>query len=293
MVGHFYLIFHKSRKLCTFPMSPSPTYLSKAAAAAALIFLLFSAPCLSDPRTSQAAFICNTNITAAASARSTFIANFQAAMAAITPIIAVRRSARVIEGSDNASIVYAFGQCMADLSQSDCDLCFAQCRIQILRCLPFQLTTRSGRNYLDGCYLRYDDYDFYPEVLSRSDTTACNATSYAGNRAAFSANVRMLIRNLTAMAPSNGGFYASSSSNGGNATNATAYGLAQCWEYVNRSSCRMCLENAASNITSCLPMVEGRSVRSGCYLRYSTYRFYNNSAAPTAPSSGGGMLVLS
>lgn len=132
------------------------------------------------------------------------------------------------------------------------------------------------QNYLDGCYLRYDDYDFYPEVLSRIDTTACNATSYAGNKAVFSANVGKLIRNLTAMAPRNGGFYASSFSNGGNATNAMACG----WR-------------AASDIISCLPTVESRSVWSGCYLRYSTYRFYNNSAAPTAPSSGGVMLILS
>lgn len=128
----------------------------------ALLLLLMScsafiAPSLADPRIAQAALIC-TNHTAPAAARSPFIANFLSAMDAVTPQISARRYARVVVtgGTDplNASSVYAFGQCLRDLSKSDCDLCFATCKTQILRCLPFQRTTRGGRNFLDGCYLR-------------------------------------------------------------------------------------------------------------------------------------------
>lgn len=117
----------------------------------------FIAPSLADPRTAQAALICS-NHTASAAARSPFIANFLSAMDAVTPQISASQYARVVVtgGTDppNASSVYAFGQCLRDLSKSDCDLCFATCKTQILRCLPFQKATRGGRNFLDGCYLR-------------------------------------------------------------------------------------------------------------------------------------------
>ena len=58
------------------------------------------------------------------------------------------------------------------------------------------------------------------------------------------------------------------------------FGLAQCWEFVNGTACEDCLANAVLKIRSCTPKEEGRVLNAGCYLRYSTEKFYYNSTQP-------------
>ncbi|KAF8390450.1 hypothetical protein HHK36_024976 [Tetracentron sinense] len=239
----------------------------------------------SDPRATEAALICG-NSFAALPDRRTFIANFLMAMDSLTPQIASQRFASTVNGTGN-NTVYAFGECMRDLSQKDCNLCFAQCKTQILRCLPFQRANRVGRLFFDGCYLRYDDYEFFKEALSAEDRTVCGNSTFGGNRTTFRPNTIELVRNLSAEAQKNNGFFVGSVNRG----NSTVFGLAQCWKLVNGSSCGKCLENAVSMIGSCLPKEEGRVLNTGCYLRYSTHRFYNNSEGDT-PGGGGGRRHL-
>lgn len=174
---------------------------------------------------------------------------------------------------------------MGDLSKADCDLCFAQCKTQILKCLPFQKATRGGRNFFDGCYLRYDDFDFFQDALSPEDRAVCGVRDFHGNRTAFASNVVGLMRNLSFEAQKNDGFSVGFVDKG----NSTAYGLVQCWKSINASSCERCLENAVEKVGSCLPKEEGRVLNAGCYLRYSIQKFYNNSATD---SSGGGQGEL-
>ncbi|XP_009392180.2 cysteine-rich receptor-like protein kinase 3 [Musa acuminata AAA Group] len=248
-------------------------------------------PSLSDPRTSQAALIC-TNHTASAAARSSFVANFLSAMDAVTPQITARQYARVVvtggSNPDNASAVYAFGQCMKDLSKADCDMCFATCKTQILKCLPFQKATRGGRNFLDGCYLRYDEYEFFGEALSQDDRVICSDQEFTGNTTAFTENTKNLVKKLSTEAPRNDGFLVGSVEAG----NSSVYGLGQCWEFVNKSSCEKCLLNARKTINSCIPKQEGRVLNSGCYMRYSISRFYNNSGTDAAGGGGGHLAVI-
>ncbi|KAK0574416.1 hypothetical protein LWI29_023366 [Acer saccharum] len=255
-----------------------------------LIFFSFSAkPSLCEPRATQAAMICS-NRTASMSQRQNFISNFLATMDAVTPLIATQRYATVVNGTGNTT-VYTFGECMKDLSRNDCNLCFAQCKTQILRCLPFQLARRGGRVFFDGCYLRYDDYDFFNETLSSNDTTVCGKTEFgSGNKTVFGDNAIELVRNLSAEAVKNDGFFVGSVSR----SDVSVFGLAQCWEpltAMNVSACEDCLLNAVSRIRSCIPMEEGRALNAGCYLRYSTQRFYNNSSDPV-PVNGGGSNKL-
>ncbi|KAB1999481.1 hypothetical protein ES319_D12G165200v1 [Gossypium barbadense] len=239
-------------------------------------FFLFGKLCLCDPRATEAALVC-TNTTASITARESFVANFLAVMDSFTPLIVRQRYAAVVKGSGDTK-VYGFGECMKDLDQGDCNICFAQSKAQIMRCLPFQIGTRGGRLFYDGCYLRYDDYNFFDESLSETDRTVC-ATKDVGlsNETDFRANVMQLVRNLTLEAPKNDGFFVGSMGKG---NNVSVYGLAQCWELVNASACEDCLVNAVSRISSCLPKEEGRVLNAGCYLRYSTNKFYYNSTAP-------------
>ncbi|KAG5520850.1 hypothetical protein RHGRI_033428 [Rhododendron griersonianum] len=237
---------------------------------------------LADPRATQAALIC-TNTSAAPSDRQVFVANFLAAIDTLTPQVAARGYGGAVNGSGNTT-VYAFGECMKDLSRNDCNQCFAQIKTQILRCLPFQRLIRGGRLFYDGCYIRYDDYMFFNESLSAVNRTVCGSVDFGGNKTLFRGNVVDLVRNLSVEAQNNDGFFVGSVTTG----NLSVYGLAQCWEFVNGSGCGDCLANAVSRIGSCLSMEEGRVLNSGCYMRYSTSKFYNNSSTDTPPGKGGG-----
>ncbi|KAK7317637.1 hypothetical protein RJT34_02041 [Clitoria ternatea] len=251
-------------------------------------FLLFFLVCLftngavSEPRAQKAAQLCTNRTVSSLSRRQVFIANFLAAMDALTPLTSTKRHGAVLNGSQNAT-VYAFGECMRDLSQPDCNVCLAQCKTQLLSCLPFQKGTRGGRLFFDGCYLRYDDYNFFRESLGDQDTTVCgNAT--AGTSVVYKNNALELVRNLSVFAPEHGGFAVGSVSR----KNLSVYGLAQCWEFVTGAACRKCLVNAVSRIATCATKQEGRALNAGCYLRFSPQKFYNNSTnnATSASSTG-------
>lgn len=116
-----------------------------------LFLCFFAISCLSDPRATQVARIC-TNTTAAASGQQLFVSNFVAAVNSMTKQISSQKFGSIHIGTGN-NTVYALGECMRDLSTEDCNLCFAQCKIQILRCFPFQLGTRGGRIFFDGYLL--------------------------------------------------------------------------------------------------------------------------------------------
>ncbi|XP_023886149.2 cysteine-rich receptor-like protein kinase 3 [Quercus suber] len=239
-----------------------------------LLFLLsfFVYSSLSDPRATEAALIC-TNKSAALSERQTFIANFLATMDTTTPLVVTQRYAAVMNGTGNTT-VYTFGECMKDLSQTDCDLCFAQSKTRIQYCYPFVRAIRGGRLFMDGCYLRYDDYNFFNDTLDSQDTTVCGTEDFVGNHSVFGANVEELVRNLSVEAPKNDNFFVGFVNKG----NITVYGLAQCWELVSRTGCERCLANAFYNISSCTPKEEGRVLNAGCYMRYSTQKFYYNAS---------------
>lgn len=53
------------------------------------------------------------------------------------------------------------------------------------------------------------------------------------------------------------------------------YALAQCWNTIGSDGCRECLRKAGKEVRGCLPKKDGRALNAGCYLRYSTNKFYN------------------
>lgn len=240
---------------------------------------------ISAPRDTEAALIC-TNRTSIESDRRVYVATFLAAMDVITPLVNRQGYGGVVNGTGN-NTVYAFGECMKDLSRTDCNLCFARCKTQILRCLPFQRLTRGGRLFFDGCYLRYDDYMFFNESLSAVDRTLCGTNDFVGNQSLFRENVVELVRIMSVEGPKNDGFFTGLVNRG----NLTVFGLAQCWEFVTGNACQTCLNNSVANISSCPPKDEGRVLNAGCYIRYSTQRFFNNSS-PDSPASTGGEFCL-
>ncbi|GFZ00062.1 cysteine-rich RLK (RECEPTOR-like protein kinase) 3 [Actinidia rufa] len=250
----------------------------------ALILSSFCIPLsLSDPRATQAALVCCTNSTVSPLDRQPFVANFLAARGSVASLVSSQRYGGTVNGSGNTTI-YAFGECMRDLSRRDCDLCFAQIKIQIIRCLPFQRMVRGGRLFFDGCYMRYDQYNFFNESLSDEDRSVCGSGDFDGDKTLFRKNVMKLVRNLSDQGAKNDGFFVGSL----NRRNLSVYGLAQCWEFVNESDCRACLADSVWRIRSCVPKEEGRVLNAGCYVRYSTHKFYYNHSVTdeAAPENG-------
>ena len=82
------------------------------------------------------------------------------------------------------------------------------------------------------------------------------------------ADVEFVVGNVTRVAVKNGGF--------GVVAWEGVYALAQCWKTVGGDGCRACLEKASMAAKKCAPKREGRSLNAGCYLRYSTEKFYND-----------------
>nr|XP_029120416.1 cysteine-rich receptor-like protein kinase 3 isoform X2 [Elaeis guineensis] len=181
--------------------------------------------------------------------------------------------------SGTSNIVYGLGQCFNYLSPTGCQLCYAESRVKLPYCLP----NTTGRIYLDGCFLRYADYNISSEAVDKLDTYVCgNSSTSASNSTDFDDTAMKLVRNLTSEAYSSKEYYKAGSLSVGS-SGVTVYGMAQCWRSLNESGCRDCLESARGSVARCLPASDGKALNAGCYLRYSTEPFY---VAQTVESGG-------
>ncbi|KAL6011478.1 hypothetical protein ACLOJK_001926 [Asimina triloba] len=220
----------------------------------------FSLAIVSDPRISQVGLFCG-------SARSSIdlISYFVATMESLSEHVA-----RSGWGTHANGTVYGLAQCHSDLSTNDCLLCFAQARTKLPRCLP----SNSGRIFLDGCFLRYDNYSFYSEAVDPDfDKAVCssNATSTKADQSRLEQSVGSVLKTVIETAVQGGGF--------GVGTTSNVYGLAQCWKSLGKEECRKCLQKAEREASGCLPAKDGKALNAGCYLRYSTQLFYNSPEA--------------
>ncbi|XP_057983876.1 cysteine-rich receptor-like protein kinase 42 [Malania oleifera] len=227
--------------------------------------------CFSDPRISEANLYCGQS---RARGNSTFITGFVQEMEQLSQHINNQRWGTGFVNSTPP--IYGLVQCYRDLSQTDCLLCYSAIRTKIPRCLP----ATSAWIYLDGCFLRYENYSFFGESVDPVRDTV-NCTSTVGSNVAesaqqgFSDGVARAIDNVTKTAVANGGFGVAEVAGGAE----TVYAMAQCWSSVSREGCRACLEKAGNESKGCLPSREGRGLNAGCYLRYSTTKFFGNDEA--------------
>ncbi|KAE8706702.1 Cysteine-rich receptor-like protein kinase 42 [Hibiscus syriacus] len=184
--------------------------------------------------------------------------------------------------------IYALAQCHRDLSQTDCLLCYAASRAKIPRCLPFN----SARIFLDGCFLRYDNYSFYRESVSSSfDKVICSSDDVVmfGQESTkrvdlFGKKVDYAVSSVTKIALRDGGF--------GAVAVDGVFALAQCWDSVPFEGCRECLHKAAMAVEGCSPKAEGRGLNTGCYLRYSTEKFFNERGETEHSPGFSGIAVI-
>ncbi|OMP06229.1 hypothetical protein CCACVL1_01668 [Corchorus capsularis] len=169
-------------------------------------------------------------------------------------------------------IVFGLGQCYQDIRGTGCKYCLGIGKERLETCLP----ANSGRIYLDGCFLRYDNYKFYNESIDpKYDVATCGSPSDALSNDTymvqeFDSKLDQAITNLIDI----------TTERKGNGTVEIKGGLitihagAQCWKAISDESCKECLTKAGEKIKKCAPAAEGRAAFTGCALRYSTNRFY-------------------
>jgi len=171
--------------------------------------------------------------------------------------------------------MYALAQCRRDLKPADCYMCFSQAKLVLSRCVP----KAAGRIYLDGCFLRYDDYSFIRESVDPThDIGICVAPTLGNDTASL---VSAMVSNVTEEATERG--FAVDGGEG-------IFALAQCWSTLNKGRCKICLTEAAKKVLECVPSGEGKSLFTGCILRYSRHKFYNDVSTSNdikvSPSTG-------
>lgn len=169
-------------------------------------------------------------------------------------------------------LVYGLAQCHRDLSSSDCEVCFSASRKRAHSCLPAD----SALIFLDGCFLRYDNYNFFNEsVNSKTDAVNCTAQFLEGDESLsqqFQLKFAEVVMDLTNQAKQNGGFAIVEGKGG----ISTVYALAQCWKTLSKQGCNQCLDTASDALKQCKDGSEGRAMLAGCFVRYSTERFFSS-----------------
>ncbi|KAK3439937.1 hypothetical protein EUGRSUZ_B00275 [Eucalyptus grandis] len=211
---------------------------------------------VSDPRITEAGRICENSTWIVA---GNVVSDLIAIMNELSDSVAAQRWWKYSLASPTLA-VYGLIQCHGDLTETECRLCFTESWMRIARCLP-----NFGRLYLDGCFVRYGSYDFYNETVDPThDMLKCssNLTVPTERVAEFSDRVDRVLRNVSTSAVRNKGFaVAGEDGIGGVAGNAT------------------------SMARNCAPGEEARAMNAGCFLRYSTTKFYD------VPDSGGSSRV--
>ncbi|KAK4736611.1 hypothetical protein R3W88_000308 [Solanum pinnatisectum] len=211
------------------------------------------------------------------------VPNFVGTMETLSEQVRARGYGVAVTGT-RSDATYGISQCYGDLSLLDCVLCFSEARTVLPQCFPY-----NGRIYLDGCFMRVENYMFYDQYLGPEDMHVCGNRTTKGTL--FQQNARQAIQQAVVSAPTNDG-YAHAQVSSPMDSNDTAYVLADCWKALSANSCAMCLQNASASMLGCLPWSEGRALYTGCFMRYSDTNFLNDISASGGPSSRGNVVVI-
>ncbi|XP_020217638.1 cysteine-rich receptor-like protein kinase 2 isoform X3 [Cajanus cajan] len=227
-------------------------------------FLLLSEIAMAEPRAKTVLITCghelehNTTI---------FVPNFVATMEKISDEMRKTGFGTAVVGT-GPDTNYGLAQCYGDLSLLDCVLCYAEARTVLPQCFPYN----SGRIFLDGCFMRAENYSFFDEYKGPGDRAVCGNTTKKNS--SFQAAAKQAVLKAVQEAPNNKGYARGNVAVAGT-TNQSVYVLADCWRTLDQSSCKACLENASSSILGCFPWSEGRALNTGCFMRYSDTDFLN------------------
>ncbi|CAN7021504.1 hypothetical protein IGI04_022566 [Brassica rapa subsp. trilocularis] len=197
--------------------------------------------------------------------------DFLRAMTSVDELITKHKLYVESSFTDVSPPIYVLLQCRQDLSASHCRRCFNDSKLKLEETCS---SSNSGRVHGDNCFLRFDNRDFSEDFVDpRFDRTKCKRTGPVVDK--FWIDLDEAFVNATLKAVKKGGFGAASVSPAGGSPGV--YALAQCWQRLDGNSCRDCLVNARSSLRACQSH-EARAFFTGCYLKYSTRKFFDDAA---------------
>ncbi|KAL3575362.1 hypothetical protein D5086_023463 [Populus alba] len=248
-----------------------------------VIFILFLFPFSSADRKSETSLVCGSS----KHIDNSYVPNIVKVMDSLQKQVGSRNWGCGFITSPLLQI-YGLAQCHDDLSSVDCKICFFQGRVKLPRCLP----ATSARIYLNGCFIRYDNYNFFHEAIDpMNDAVVCgeptNALTDSFLHMEFKQRLAAAIQNVTAMALGNGTFAAAEVKG----RVFSVYALAQCWNTLGKDECRKCLVKAGSKLSQCAPGSGGSAFFAGCYMKYSTQHFFKKSVESKARCDNTGIVV--
>ncbi|KAL4388581.1 hypothetical protein GQ457_09G009300 [Hibiscus cannabinus] len=231
-------------------------------AALLIIFLLITFSIRSCRAGNQLELVSRSCETATVTSKDDYLKNYALILQHMEPEM-FRNKFALHEAGKPPEKLHVLSQCTSELSSVECAHCFARISKILQACFP----TTGGRVYLNGCFIRANNYSFYKEVTSDADCKKCGVDVETSHD--FKLVFKKMMPKMVHKAPNNEGFVLFKESSNG----TTVYGMAQCWKILNKNMCSSCLSNAVDLVYRCLPAKEGRALKAGCYLRYSTSDF--------------------
>jgi hypothetical protein len=232
--------------------------------------LLFAATSvMADPRAQTINYTCSTQLEHNG---TIYVQNFVSSMENISEQIQTQSYGIAVNGT-GPDASYGFTQCYGDLSSVDCVLCFAEARTIFPQCYPYN----GGRIFLDGCFMRSENYSFFQEYKSPLDRAVCGNKTRQGLEFRTAAKDAVL-RTVDAATVSKD-MYARAKVKVPKTSEGSVYVLANCWTTLNTNTCRSCLQSASASMLRCLPMSEARALNTGCFMRYSDTNFLNKESS--------------
>ncbi|XP_057950100.1 cysteine-rich receptor-like protein kinase 2 [Malania oleifera] len=146
-----------------------------------------------------------------------FVPSFVATMESISQQLQTSSFGVAVNGS-GMDTAYSLVQCYGDLPLVDCTLCYTRGRILLPKCFPFT----GGYIFLDGCFMRSENYSFFEEFNGGGDKAVCGGNTQM-SPALRDATV-VAVHHAVAAAPENNGYLAAAPAEG----NESPYVLVQC-----------------------------------------------------------------
>ncbi|XP_047956439.1 cysteine-rich receptor-like protein kinase 2 isoform X2 [Salvia hispanica] len=160
----------------------------------------------------------------------------------------------------SSGAVYAMVQCRNYMSETDCLACYDVAESTITKC-----SGNGGRAVFDGCFLRYENYDFFQKTSESWRSCESVSSSAAG----FSDERNGLLNDLQEATPRMKGTYFAASHR-----NKMVYAVAQCALTVTQLGCQACVQAAYKSLQNCNNAAGGRVVDVACFMRYSDQSFF-------------------
>lgn len=164
---------------------------------------------------------------------------------------------------------YVLSQCYGDLSTTECLLCCAEARTSLPSCLP----NIGGRVYLNGCFMRFQNYSFFEEITGQQDRIICNNNTL--NKNGFEESASKAVLEAVETAPTKWDSHAGTQVLISGTGNKSAYATGDCWSSLTVDLCEECLQKASKSMLGCLPGSEGYALYTGCFMRYSDTNITN------------------